>query len=163
MMPRAKSSRVSGFSLIELIVSAAIVAVLASVAMPLAQTSVRRQKEHALRVALQDIRRGIDNYRIASVNGQIALVPGGSGYPPSLAELATGVPDIKTPGAPPLYFLRRIPRDPFFADQSVPAAQTWGLRSFASEPDHPLPGLDVFDIQSTSAETGFNGVPYSEW
>lgn len=153
----------SGFSLVELIVSAAIMAVLASVAMPLVQTSIRRQKEHELRIALQDIRRGIDNYKAASASGQIALVPGQSGYPATLAELATGVPDIKTPGAPPLYFLRRIPRDPFFVDTTVAAADTWGKRSFASPPDRPRAGADVFDVYSLSSQKGINGVPYSEW
>jgi general secretion pathway protein G len=163
MTVRALPERHLGFSLVELMVSAAIVGVLASVAMPLAQTGIRRQKEHELRIALQDIRRGIDNYKIASANGQIAVETGQSGYPPSLGVLASGVRDIKTPGAPMLYFLRRIPRDPFFADQTVPAAKTWALRSFASPPEKPSPGADVFDVYSSSTKTGFNGVPYSEW
>ena len=153
----------AGFSLVELMVAAAILGVLASVAMPLAQTSMRRQKEHELRIALQDIRRGIDAYKLASANGQVALQTGQSGYPPSLTELVSGVADIRHPGAPPLYFLRRIPRDPFFADTSVAAIDTWGKRSFASPPDRPRAGDDVFDVYSLSSETGFNGVPYAEW
>jgi general secretion pathway protein G len=163
MIVHANHVRHAGFSLVELMVSAAIIGVLASVAMPLVQTNIRRQKEHELRIALQDIRRAIDNYKIASANGQIALKQGASGYPPTLAELAAGVPDIKTAGAPPLYFLRRIPRDPLFANKSAAPADTWALRSFSSPPDKPRAGDDVFDVYSLSKETGFNGVPYSEW
>ncbi|MFN3717093.1 MAG: hypothetical protein ACK4R8_10260, partial [Thiobacillus sp.] len=62
-----------------------------------------------------------------------------------------------------LYFLRRLPRDPFYPDASVPAAETWGLRSYASPPDAPVPGRDVFDVHSLSTAKGLNGLPYREW
>lgn len=152
-----------GFSLVELLVSVAIMGVLAAVAMPLVQITLQRQKEQELRQALQDIRRAIDAYKIASAAGQIALAPGQSGYPPTLTQLAAGVPDMRQAGAPPLYFLRRIPRDPFNGDHTLPAADTWGLRSFASPPDRPRSGDDVFDVYSKSGQTGLNGVPYAEW
>jgi general secretion pathway protein G len=61
-----------------------------------------------------------------------------------------------------LYFLRRIPADPF-ADPGQAPEQSWSLRSYASSPDRPQPGDDVFDVHSRSDQTGINGVPYKEW
>lgn len=155
--------RPGGFSFVELLASLAILGLLASLAMPLAQVTVRRDKERELRRALRDIRAGLDAYKTASADGRIATGAGDSGYPARLEDLAQGVPDIKTEGAPTLYLLRRIPRDPFHPDKTLPAAQTWGLRSFASPPEAPVKGDDVFDVYSQSIETGLNGVPYKEW
>ena len=70
---------------------------------------------------------------------------GMSGYPPDLASLVKGVTDVNDPGGRKLYFLRRVPRDPFFADPNVRAEDTWGKRSYASPPDDPREGDDVFD------------------
>ncbi|HTD05252.1 type II secretion system protein [Undibacterium sp.] len=155
--------RIAGFSLIELMASAAILGLLATVAVPFVETTVKRQKEHELRLALNNIRQAIDAYKLASAGGHIATKPEQSGYPPSLTELVGGVTDLARPGGPKLYFLRSIPRDPFFADGSVAAIDTWGKRSYDSPPDHPREGDDVFDVYSTSAQTGLNGVPYQEW
>ncbi|MBJ7311482.1 type II secretion system protein [Rugamonas sp. CCM 8940] len=151
-----------GFSLIELLASAAIVGLLASIAVPFIETTVRRQKEQALRVALRDIRQGLDAYRQAGVAGQLTIASGKSGYPPSLTELTAGLPDQKRANAK-LYFLRRIPRDPFCPDAGVAAIDSWGLRSFESSAEQPKKGDDVYDVYSTSTQTGLNGVPYKEW
>jgi general secretion pathway protein G len=153
----------AGFSLIELLVSAAILALLASVAMPLAETTVKRQKEFELRRSLREIRQAIDAYKQAAAANRIAVPAGTSGYPPTLAVLADGAQEGSGGSGQRLYFLRRVPRDPFHPDQSVPAADTWGKRSFASSPDHSQEGDDVFDVYSLSPQTGLNGVPYSEW
>ena len=152
-----------GFSLVELLVSVAILGILASVAMPVYEYAAKRQKEAELRVALRSIRGAIDAYKQAATDRRVAVASGQSGYPPTLTDLSGGVQDLTNPEGPLLYFIRRIPRDPFHPDASVAAIDTWGKRSFASAPDSPQEGDDVFDVYSLSADTGINGVPYAEW
>lgn len=154
--------RSRGFTLIELLASAAILGILASVAVPVVQTTMRREQERELRLALRDIRRGIDAYKDAFAHGKIELPNGASGYPPTLMDLVTGVPVKGNPAAPPQFFLRRIPRDPF-ADRGLASADTWSKRSYDSPPEAPHEGADVFDVASSSALTGLNGVPYAQW
>jgi general secretion pathway protein G len=86
-----------------------------------------------------------------------------SGYPPDLESLVRGVPEITRPDHRPLYFLRRLPRDPFHPNPEMPAAETWGLRSYASAADEPKAGEDVFDVFSLADKKGLNGVVYREW
>lgn len=152
-----------GFSLVELLVSVAILGLLASVAMPLAELTARRRQEAELHRALRDIREGIDAYHAAAKSGAIANPLNRNAYPQSLQELTDGVPDVKHPDGAQIYFMRRIPRDPTFADASVKPADTWGKRSFASPADKPAEGDDVFDVFSLTPGTGLNGVPYKEW
>jgi len=97
------------------------------------------------------------------VNGNIVLQNGQSGYPPSLTALSGGVTDALSPTQAQIYFLRSIPRDPFYPDQTTPSISTWALRSYASPPDNPTSGDDVFDVQSMSTAVGLNGVPYNQW
>lgn len=153
----------AGFSLIELLAAAAIIGILASVAVPVMETTIRRRKEQDLREALRDIRRGIDAYKEASDSGRVATGPADSGYPPNLAALVAGVQDQNNKNGPKLYFLRRLPRDPFNTDKGIAAESTWGLRSFVSPPAAPVAGNDVFDVYSRSKLSGLNGVPYAEW
>jgi general secretion pathway protein G len=151
-----------GFTLIELVITVAIVAILASVALPLTQLAVQRGKEQELRSALRQIREAIDAYKQAADEGRIEKKADASGYPPELANLVKGVEDIKKPDKPKIYFLRRLPRDPFAADD-MKAESTWGRRSYASPPDDPREGADVFDVYSLSDAVGLNGVPHKEW
>ncbi|MFT3954429.1 MAG: type II secretion system protein [Piscinibacter sp.] len=152
-----------GFTLIELVVTLALLGVLAMLAAPMTEAAVQRSREQALRESLREIRNAIDQYHLAAEQGRIARNLGESGYPPSLEVLVSGVPDAQNPKGGRIYFLRRLPRDPFFTDARVAAAATWGLRSYASAPDDPRDGDDVFDVYSKSAGTGMDGIAYREW
>jgi general secretion pathway protein G len=155
--------RARGFTIIELVITLAIVGLLASAALPLAQLVAQREKEAELRSVLRQIRGGLDAYKVAAETGHIRRELGSSGYPPDLKSLYAGVEDAASEKKVNLYFLRRIPRDPFFPDGSVAAEETWGLRSYASPPDDPQPGDDVFDVYSLAPGKGLNGVPYHDW
>lgn len=152
-----------GFTLIELVISAAIIGILASVALPLTELTVRRAKEQDLRRALREVRTAIDAYKQAVDEGRISRVAGASGYPRSLDVLVQGVSDARSPSGAKIYFLRRMPRDPFSTDPALPAADTWGKRSYASPPEEPREGEDVFDIFTRAPGRGLNGIAYSEW
>jgi general secretion pathway protein G len=151
-----------GFTLVELVVTVAIVGVLATVTLPLAQLTVQRQKEQELRVALRQIREAIDAYKRAADEGRVARRADESGYPRTLQTLVAGVEDAKQLDRRKIYFLRRLPRDPF-ADAAADPAQTWGKRSYASPPETPSEGTDVYDVYSLAAGTGLNGIPYRSW
>nr|WP_090720458.1 type II secretion system protein [Nitrosomonas sp. Nm166] len=160
-----------GFTLIELMIVVAIMAILATAALPFRELMVQRQKEQELRTALRQIRTAIDAYKQAVDEGRIAKKADESGYPPRLEELFMGVPDIKSPEKEKkiIYFLRRLPRDPMFVELDVagtavtPAVDTWGRRSYESPWDSPKEGDDVFDVYSLSEAIGLNGIPYREW
>jgi len=163
MMQAQLRSDAGGFTLIELVIAVAIVAILASVAMPLNELVVQRSKEQDLRRALRDIREAIDAHKQASDEGRIQKRVGESGYPKRIEELVEGIEDQKSLKKEKLYFLRRLPRDPFAVDPSLSPAQAWGKRSYASPPDDPREGDDVFDVYSRASGTGINGRPYREW
>ena len=145
-----------GFTLIELLIVVAIVALLATIAAPLAELGYQRGKEQDLRVALRDIRGAIDAYKRAADEGQIEKKADASGYPPTLAALVEGAPVKNKPQEEKIYFLRRIPRDPI-------TGEDWGLRSYASPADAPQAGKDVYDVYSKSEDVGLNKLPYKEW
>lgn len=147
-----------GFTVIELLVTLAILGVLVMVAMPLAEVTIRRNKESELRTSLRQVRHALDAYKQAYEDGRIAKVAGASGYPPNLDVLVNGVRDVSQPKTTYMYFLRRIPRDPFALGSA-----TWGVRSYASTAQEPQAGADVFDVYSLSNEVGLNGIVYRDW
>lgn len=152
-----------GFTLIEVLVTLVLIGLLASVVIPISQVSIQHSKERELKKSLREIREALDAYREAAKSGRISSSITLSGYPPSLAVLVQGVPDLKYTDGRNMYFLRRIPRDPLNQDESVPPEATWGKRSYNSPWDKPREGEDVYDVYSLSPAKGLNGIPYREW
>jgi general secretion pathway protein G len=148
----------SGLSLVELIVAFTILALLASMAVPLARYRVRREKEKELRYALREIRTAIDKYKDMADLGK--LPPGKVGsdnYPESLDVLVEGV-KLQGTTDQKARFLRRIPRDPFTRKTE------WGLRSTQDDPTSTsFGGQNVFDVYTKTTEKAADGTPYSEW
>ncbi|MBN3789760.1 type II secretion system protein [Burkholderia sp. Ac-20353] len=161
-----------GFTLIEMVITLALVAILALAIMPFSELIVQRQREQELSAALREIRTALDAYKDASDAGKIDRDAEASGYPPSLTVLVTGVKDARDPKGGLLMFLRRVPRDPFFAgDPDTPAEDTWNVRAYGTPPEQAAgdasgiaeAGKDVFDVTSKSDRVGINGIPYKQW
>ena len=161
-MNRRQLAPQRGFTLIELVVTVAIVALLASAAMPVVELVQTRQRELELRSALREIRTAIDAYKKAYDEGRIAKSAQATGYPPTLAALVDGVVDARTADKKKIYFLRRLPADPMQPGVRDPA-DAWGKRSYASPRSAPEEGDDVFDVYSRADGTGLNGRPYRDW
>ena len=159
----AMTPQCKGFTLIELVVVIAIMGIVASIVIPFVHASEQRHREQQLRASLRMIRTAIDAYKAASDSGHIAVPDGGSGYPPTLRILVTGVRDQRAPGHGMLVFLRSIPRDPMAEKSTANDDDTWGKRSYASEADHPQPGNDVYDVYSLSLRKAMSGMPYQRW
>ncbi|MEM5434344.1 type II secretion system protein [Paraburkholderia diazotrophica] len=170
---RAHRAGPRGFTLIELVVTLALVGILALAIVPFSQLIAQREKEQQLSAALREIRTALDAYKEASDTGLIEREADASGYPPSLAVLVDGVKNVKDPKGGLLMFLRRVPRDPFFTGEpDTPPEDTWNVRAFGEPPAHAddadpsaasTAGKDVFDVTSKSDRVGINGIPYRKW
>lgn len=153
--------RVAGFTLVELLVTLVLLALLVTSASPVLQLGSKREKERELKRALWQIRDALDAYKDAVDQGLIKKVADGSGYPPDLTILVTGVQNAQDPKKKRLFFLRRIPRDPFASDLQLSNAQTWRIRAYDGAVDDIA--QDVYDVSSRSSAIGLNHQPYSEW
>jgi general secretion pathway protein G len=164
---RYKSKKnAAGFTLIELVITVLIVAILGSVAIPMIQLNVKRAKETELKRHLWEIRDAIDAYKKAVDTGMIEKKINQSGYPPSLEILVDGVEIDKKENQGVLKFLRKIPIDPMLKKEEIDISNSnslWGLRSYKSDSNQPTSGDDVFDVYSLSNEVGINGIPYARW
>ena len=152
----------AGFTLIELLVTLTILALLATVTLPVAQVEVQRHRERELRWALREIRSAIDAYKLAYDQGRIAHAADASGYPPTLECLVDGVEDARDPEHHKIHFLRRIPEDPMQAADGQDRLN-WGLRSYASDADDPHEGEDIYDVYTRAPGVGIDGVAYRKW
>lgn len=157
--------QILGVMYIELIVSLALLSIVAMTVVPMTYQFQQRQKETQLRQSLMQIREAIDAYKRASDQGRIKLALGDSGYPKSLDELRRGVEDLRSSTRQKIYFLRILPIDPMQAQNVGDGLQNtnWGLRSYLSDPDNPKEGIDIFDVYSLSPQIGLNGVAYRHW
>ncbi len=147
-------SREAGLTLVELIVTVAILAILASAAVPIARFQVKREKEKMLRYDLWMMRAAIDKYKDAADRGAFQTKVDSFNYPPDLQTLVDGV-DVQ---GKKVKFLRRIPVDPMTGDTD------WGLRSMQDDPDSTSwGGQNVFDVYTKSTGTALDGTQYSTW
>jgi general secretion pathway protein G len=150
----SRRSGEAGLTLVELIVTVAILGILASAAVPIARFKVQRDKERELRYDLWQMRDAIDKYKDAADKGGFMTKVDSNNYPPDLDELVKGV-DIQ---GKKVKFLRRIPVDP------MTGKAEWGMRSMQDDPDSDTwGGQNVFDVFSKSQGTALDGTKYSEW
>lgn len=157
------TKNLQGFTLIELLVALVLFALIVTSAAPLVQMTEKRNKEQALRKALWQMRDAIDAYKQAVDDGLIEKPADHTGYPKSLSELVEGVENRQDPKHKKLYFLRRIPRDPFAHDNAMTNEETWGVRSYRSSFEEPKAGEDVYDVYSLSTGVGINQQAYRDW
>lgn len=150
-----------GFTLVELLVALALLALLVSAAAPMVQINAKRQKEQELRKVLWQIRDAIDAYKQAVDDGLIKKSQNENGYPPTLQTLVSGVENSQDPNKKKLVFLRRIPRDPFAEDAEASNEETWLVRAYDGSQGELA--TDVYDIASRSSQTGINQQPYTAW
>jgi len=149
---RKRSER--GLTLIELLVTVSILAILASAAVPMARFKVKREKERELRRDLWEMRDAIDHYKDAADRGAFQTKLDSQNYPPDLETLVNGV-DVQ---GKKVKFLRRIPVDPMTGNAE------WGMRSMQDDPtSDSYGGQSVFDVYSKSIGTGLDGTKYSDW
>jgi general secretion pathway protein G len=150
--PRRRSA--AGFTLVELIVATAILAILSTMALPLARLSIKREKERELRYDLWQVRDAIDRYKDAADRQAFQIKVGSEGYPPDLETLVNGV-DV---GGKKLKFLRKVPVDP------MTGKTEWGLRSMQDDPaSDSWGGQNVFDVYTKAEGTALDGSKYKEW
>ena len=158
-LARARSAQ--GYSFVELVIVSAILFILASAVMPLAQVASQRQRESELRSALRQMRTAIDKFKDAVDAGRIATTevsPGSENYPKDLETLVEGVSVQNDQSGAKLKFLRKIPTDP------MTNSTEWGLRAYQDKPGSTTWGRgNVFDVYTKSQGTALDGSKYKDW
>jgi general secretion pathway protein G len=145
-----------GFTLAELAMVAALMAILAAVVIPTSRFMIKREREAELRLDLRRMRDAIDEYKRLSDQGMIQVELGTEGYPKTLEILVEGVQVVGQ--TTKRKFLRRIPADP------MTGKTEWGLRSYQDEPDSRIwGGQNVYDVYSLSEATALDGTKYKDW
>ena len=143
-----------GLTLVELIVTVAILTILASAAVPVARFKMKRDRERELRRDLWEMRDAIDHYKDAADRGAFQTKVDSQNYPPDLDTLVNGV-DVQ---GKKVRFLRRVPVDP------MTGKSEWGMRSMQDDPtSDSFGGQSVFDVYSKSQGTALDGTKYSDW
>jgi general secretion pathway protein G len=145
-----------GFTLAELVMVTALIALLSTMVLPVAKFTVKRRKEAELRLALRLMRNAIDDYKRLSDQGLIPITLGGEGYPEDLEVLVEGIELVGQETK--RRFLRRIPRDPMTGEQE------WGKRSYQDDFDSTSwGGENLYDVYSLSDGTALDGTKYEDW
>ena len=153
----AETTRSSGFTLMELLATMAIMMLLAGAALPIARVHAQREREMELRRNLREMRTAIDRYKNMADLGNIPVDANTFGYPKDLDTLVNGVV-LKGTATAKYKFLRRIPVDP------MTGKPDWGMRSMQDDPDSKSwGGENVFDVHSSSNGIALDGTQYSDW
>lgn len=155
------NSSAHGFSLLELIITLAILSILVAAVVPLTRNNLKRQREYELKQTLREMRQAIDRYKFDCDRGQFSPLDTGNiqdthCYPPSLELLVEGVALNGSPNK--RRYLRRTPRDPMTGQEE------WGTRSVQDDPkSESTDSKNVYDVYSKSNETALNGTKYKDW
>ena len=158
---KSTAFRNSGFTLVEMLVTMGILAILAAAILPLAKNTVKREKEIELRRNLRILRTAIDDYKKMADEKKFEIDEDTEGYPPNLEILVEGVEikDDNDGDKKKIHkFLRRIPKDP------MTNSFEWGLRAYNDDSDSTSWGGDnVYDVYTKSPGTALDGTKYRDW
>lgn len=158
MRPSSPDQR--GFTLFEVGLAVALMAIMAVMAIPTTQLVRRRAQEVELMRALREMRRAIDEYNRYAKQGLILQTDVSQEfYPEELETLVEGVELAGDATGRKVRFLRRIPRDP------MTGGYEWGLRSSQDDYDSTSwGGENVFDVYTESTALSLDGeTHYNEW
>lgn len=159
---RGRAGNQRGVTLVELVSVSAILVILAGVAIPVAHTMVKRQKELELRQALRQIREALDRFQVDTerypgIRTQYLNATNEEGYPEELKWLYEGV-EVGDAAGTTIKYLRRLPVDP------MTGKREWGTRSSRDRPDALFSdGINIFDVHTMSEKKALDGTYYREW
>jgi len=146
-----------GLTFIELLISVAVLGILAAMAMPLVEVSVTRTRELELRRTLRKLREGIDQFKFEFDKARTNAVDAKNDFKKRLSADRTGYP-LTLDEMVETKVLRRVPRDPMTPDGK------WITRSFSDNPESSLSdGKDVYDVRSASKAVALDGTTYDTW